>query len=242
MELRQLMSDNERRIFGDCLAKARANRGSGFREKPQSRFGEAHLRFGNAYGVFENFGEPVERMKAGFIVHDLTTLPQSFPRPELSDLPAESILEGSDLWSLSGGFAKFAAAGAAAVAGIMQARAIIVYPLVSPVDLTLPYSQFEFEPASEPMKAPYSETMEGGEMWVQPLVLRGRKLEAYVRWGFEFLFQRDGERLSLRFDGPPAARPVASRNPASLAESASASSLSAQSRTYSGNPNGAVTP
>jgi hypothetical protein len=224
MELRQLKSDHERRIFGECLNNARANRGLGFREKPQSRFGAAHLRFGDVYGVFENFGEPTEQVKAGFIVHDLATLPQSFPKPDLSDLPAHSVIEGSDLWSLSGGLAKYAAAGAAAVAGIMQARAVIVYPLVTPVNLTAPYEQFKFEEASEPLKAPYSETLDGTEMWVQPLILRGEKLEEYIRWGFAFLFHRDGEGLALRFDRPSVSRQPSGIPAAALANAGKANS------------------
>jgi hypothetical protein len=94
------------------------------------------------------------------------------------------------------------------VAGIMQVKAIIVYPLISPVDLTAPYAQFKFAEASERMKAPYSEMLDGAEMWVQPLILRGEKLEAYIRWGFAYLFQPDGERLKLRFERSVGARPA----------------------------------
>jgi hypothetical protein len=209
MELRQLTTDYERRIFGERLARARATRGIAFREKARSRFGMAHLAFGNAYAIFENHRDAAARMVAGFIVHDLATLPQSFPKPDVSDLPPASVIEGSDLWSLSSGVGRIAAGGAAAVAGILQAKAIIVYPLVDPVDLTKPYTQFRFDKACEPFKAPYSETFEEGDMWVQPMILQGEKLAAYVRWGFDFLLQEGSDRLTLRFEKPAAASPPA---------------------------------
>ena len=36
-------------------------------------------------------------------------------------------------------------------------------------------------------------------MWVQPLILEGARLEAYVRAGFEYLFHVFGDRRALRF-------------------------------------------
>jgi hypothetical protein len=215
MELRQLKTEDERQIFSECLSRARATRGAGVREKAQSRSGEALLRFGNVYGIFDNFGEPVQQAKAGFIVHDLATLPQSFPKPDLSDLPAEAIIEAGDLWSLSGGLAKTAAAGAAVVAGIMWARAMIVYPLVNPIDLSGPYVQFRFDKVCEPILNPYGQALDGRPLWVQPMILDGEKLEAYIRWGFRSLFMPDGDRLTLRFDKPVASRPPAAEIPAS---------------------------
>jgi len=232
MELRQLTTDYERRTFGECLARARATRGIAFREKPRSRFGMAHLAFGNAYAIFENHRDAAARMVAGFIVHDLVTLPQSFPKPDVSDLPPASVIEGSDLWSLSSGVGRIAAGGAAAVAGILQAKAIIVYPLVDPVDLTTPYTQFRFDKAGEPLKAPYSETFEEGDMWVQPMILQGEKLGAYVRWGFDFLLQAGSDRLMLRFDKPAA--------PSPRAVETHASNAGGESR--SDRPNGQVAP
>lgn len=105
MELRKLTTQREREIFGECLATARATRGAGFRERGEARFGLARLTFADAYGLFEHSDDSAENVKAGFIVHDLATLPQSFPKPDLSEFRAGSVIEGSDLWSLSGGLA-----------------------------------------------------------------------------------------------------------------------------------------
>jgi hypothetical protein len=242
MELRQLITDCERRIFGECLAKARATRGVGFRETPESRFAMAHLMFGRVYAIFENDHEPVERMLGGFTVHDLATLPQSFPKPDLTHLPAHAVIEGSELWSLSRGTAGVARRIAPVIAGVLQVKAILLYPMVQPLDQTEPHLQVGFTCASEPMVSPYAQTLEGGPVWVQPMILQGEKLEAYVRWGFQSLFMSGGDRLTLRFDKPGVSRPAADRTQVSIAESASAASLPAEMLTHAEKTSGAVAP
>src|SRR5437660_307585 len=101
MELRQMVTDREREVFTRCLAEARTTRGIGFHETARSRIGKAHLQLGDLYALFEGENEPLEQMKAGFAMHDLATLPQSYPKPDLTHLPPESVLEGGELWSLS---------------------------------------------------------------------------------------------------------------------------------------------
>ena len=188
MELRQLCTQNERQIFAECLAQARATRGLAAREVARSRLGDAHLSFGNVYAIFDKPDDPTEAMLGGFIIHDLATLPQSFPRPDLSHLPARYVLEGSELWSLSTGVGRAAAAAAAAVTGLLQAKAVLVYPVVRPLDLTPRYSKFHFVNAGEPIVNPYGEATDGGEIWVQPMLLTGAPLEAYVKFGLDAMF------------------------------------------------------
>jgi hypothetical protein len=200
MELRQLTTDHERQTFGKCLTEARATRGLGFRETSQSQLGRLHLMFGNLYAIFEDESDPVERMLGGFIMHDLASFPQSFPRPELGHLPPRSVIEGSELWSLSNGMARIAAGAAAAVAGLLQSKAIVLYPILKPVDLGGPYAKLGFVKACEPVRWPYAETIDGGEIWVQPLIIEGEALERYVRSGFDFLFRSEGNRRTLHFD------------------------------------------
>ncbi|HVA81728.1 MAG TPA: hypothetical protein VNF29_12450 [Candidatus Binataceae bacterium] len=161
--------------------------------------------FGNVYGIFENEDEPLERMVGGFIVHDLATLPQSYPKPDVSHLPPHQVIEAGELWSLSKGIARFAAVATAIIAGAAQAKAIIVYPIVKPIDRAAFYKQVNFVSACPPVKFPYGETTDGGEIWVQPMILEGAKLEEYIRSGFEFLFKNREGRQVLRFDRPPAA-------------------------------------
>lgn len=203
MELRELITESERQIFAKCLAEARSTRGAGFKETARSCLGKAHLAFGYLYALFENEYDPPERMLAGFGMHDLGTLPQSYPTPNMSHLPAHAVFEGTELWSLSRGVAPIAASAAAAVAGIMQAKAILVYPICKPFDLSTPYARFHFKPC-DPVKFPYGQTNEGEEIWVRPMVLEGDKLEDYIRAGFDFLFRGrpDHEGLQFRIKSP----------------------------------------
>jgi hypothetical protein len=207
MELRQLTTENERRIFAECLTKARATRNSGFKECARSHLGRAHLAFGNLYALYECEMDPAERMLAGFVLHDLGTLPQSYPKPDVSHLPPHSVLEGGELWSLSPGAGRIARYVGAAVAGMLQAKAILLYSLLRPIDLTASYAQLGFVNACEPVKWPYVETLDGGEVWIQPLILEGARLEAYVRAGFEYLFRVSGERRVLKLNVDLPVRP-----------------------------------
>lgn len=202
MELRQLSTDRERQIFASCLEKARATRGLGFREKAHSQVGKAHLMFGNLYALFEDSGEPAERMVAGFILHDLATLPQSHPKPDVSHLPPRLVIEGGELWSLSHGAGRVARAVGAAVAGILQARAILLYSVYSPMDLTPGYKSLGFVEACEPVLWPYVETLDGGDVWIQPLILQDHGLEEYIRAGFDYLFKTSTHTHAFRFDRP----------------------------------------
>ncbi len=213
MEIRRLTSEYERQVFAKCLSEARSTRGIGWKETLSSELGRAHILLGNLYALFENEGEPADRMVAGFIAHSLASFPQTLPKPDLSHLPARSIVEGSELWSLSKGMGRIAQHVSAAVAGILQAKAIVVYPMITPADLTTPYLQLGFIHASEPVLWPYAETIDGGEIFVQPLVLEGAKLEAYIRAGFDFLFNSAGS--ALRFS-----KPFAQRAPQPEAEAA----------------------
>jgi hypothetical protein len=207
MELRQLTSENERRVFAKCLAEARATHGLGFKETARSQLGRAHLAFGNLYALFENEGDPVDLMRAGFILHDLASFPQSYPKPDVSRFPSHSVLEGGELWSLSPGMGRVARNVGAAVAGLLQPKAILLYSLYKPIDLTASYAQLGFVNACEPVKWPYIASLDGGEMWVQPLILEGARLEAYIRSGFDYLFHMSGNRRAIRFNVDLPARP-----------------------------------
>ncbi|HXW85063.1 MAG TPA: hypothetical protein VEJ86_11700, partial [Candidatus Binataceae bacterium] len=135
MELRQLRSETDRQMFAKRLAEARATRGFGFKDCTGARLGDAHLTFGDLYAIYEDESSPAETMQAGFAVHNLATLPQSYPQPDLTHIPPQYVLEGGELWSLSPGAGRIARLVAAAIAGIMQARAILIYAIAEPVDI-----------------------------------------------------------------------------------------------------------
>jgi hypothetical protein len=202
MELRQLTTGYEREVFAKCVAEARATRGIGYRDTTRSQLGKVHLAFGGLYALFENDREPVEQMRAGFRLNDLATLPQSYPKPDVSHLPARSVLEGGELWSLSRGAGRVASRAAGAVAGMLQARAVIIHAVVKPMDLTGFYAQLNFVNAGEPVEWPFAETTDGGKLWVQPMIAEGDGLEAWIRLGFELLFQASDSRRVLRFESP----------------------------------------
>lgn len=61
MELRQLTTESERRIFGQRMEEARAKRGVGFRETRRSNVGRIHLEYGLLYGLFEHDEDPPSR-------------------------------------------------------------------------------------------------------------------------------------------------------------------------------------
>jgi hypothetical protein len=208
MQLRQMISSAERQIFAGCLEKARASRGVGFRETPRSRLGQIHLMFGDLYALFQNENDSAEQMVGGFIVHDLATLPQSHPEPRLSHLRPGSIIEGGELWSLSRGVFAMARRLAPVIAGIMRAEAVLVYPMLRPVDLTGPHRELNFVDACEPVKWPWLETVDGSEIWSQPLILQGAALDNYVREGFELLFRGTDGRWSIPFEASIGKRPL----------------------------------
>lgn len=244
MELRQLIADNERQIFATRLAEARATRGIGFRELSGSVLGKLHIQFGNLYAIFDDEGAPAEQMVGGFITHNLATFPQSNPKPDVSHLPPRYVLEGGELWSLSRGAGRIAHHVAAAVAGLLQAKAIIVYPMIDPVDLTTPHLQLGFVPACERVKWPFLETNDGREIWAQPLILEGERLDRYIGAGFDFLFHANaGERPMLRFD-----RTIATQGPghkaapeiAKTEEPEPSTSIAAATRSDSEERNGAT--
>ena len=66
MELRQLTTESERRIFGERMEEARAKRGAGFRETRRSSLGKIHLEYGLLYGLFEHDDDLPEEMMSGF--------------------------------------------------------------------------------------------------------------------------------------------------------------------------------
>jgi hypothetical protein len=199
MELRQLTTELERQGYAQLLAQARATRGRGFREKEGSCNGRAHMLLGDMFGLFESEAALLDEMRAGFIVHSAASFPLSYPKPDLTHLAPESVIEGSELWSLTPGCGRVAKLVAGAVVGIMRAKAMVLYSLVKPIDLTRYYYEDGFVNACEPVPWPYVETLDGEMMWVQPLILEGAALERYIGAGFELLFRSISSPRTLRF-------------------------------------------
>jgi hypothetical protein len=211
MELRQLTTESERRVFGERMEEARAKRGSHYRETRRSNIGKIHLEYGLLYGLFEHDDDSPEQMMSGFVMHDLASFPQSYPRPDLSHLPARSVLECGELWSFAKGAGLVARRGATILAGLMQIQAFLVYPTVKPWDQSASYAQSNFVKVGEPIVWPYCETTDGGELWVQPMVLEGEPLAKLLHHVFALGFATRDSMRRIRFDNPFPIEPTLSR-------------------------------
>ncbi|MHB8383337.1 MAG: hypothetical protein ACYDC3_13490 [Candidatus Binataceae bacterium] len=211
MELRLLSTENERRVFAERMDGARAKRGVGFCENPHSLLARIHLTFGQLYGLFEHANEPVERMMSGFRMHDLGAIPQSFPRPDMTHLPARTVFECGELWSFSKGAGVLARRGAMIVAGLRGARAILVYPVVHPVDTTRSYIETKFQKVGEPVWFEFGQTLDGGKLFVQPMVLEGETLQELTRKVFALGFETRENHTIIRFENPIALKPSLDR-------------------------------
>jgi len=211
MELRLLQTEAERRIFAQRMDEARAKRGIGFTETSRSVLGRVHLAFGELYGLFEEDGEPTERMMSGFVMHDLETFPQSYPKPDLTHYPAWSVIECGELWSFSKGAGLLARRGSAIIAGLRQVRAILVYPIAKPWDGTVSYTETKFVKPCPAVEFPYGQTLEGAKIWVQPMVLEGEPLQNLVRKVFELGFETLNRHSIIRFPNPLSIQPSLDR-------------------------------
>jgi len=199
MELRLLTTETERKIFAARTEQIRAKHGVGFKERQRSRLAKIHLTFGNLYALFENDGDPAERMIAGLVMHDLEMFPQTCPQPDLSHLAPRSVIEISELWSRAIGAGALARAGAAIMAGLLDAKAILAYLGVKPFDGTPFYRAAGFVEAGEPVEYPYLETLKGEAIWAQPMILGGETLTKLTRVFSQLIIETNEDHSVLRF-------------------------------------------
>ncbi|HVN90849.1 MAG TPA: hypothetical protein VMT61_13620 [Candidatus Binataceae bacterium] len=187
MELRLLSSPEERRAFAHNLVETRLTKGAGFAETARSSIGEAHLAFGRLYGLYDDESDNPEDMLSGFVLHDLASFPQSYPKPDLTYLPPESVIECGELWAKAPGSARLIRQAAWILAS-QKVQAILLYPLLKPWNLSTFYNN-GFERVGEPIEWPYIRTLEGQKMFVQAMVSEGQNLNQLVaeasQWGFE---------------------------------------------------------
>ncbi len=211
MELRQLTTEGERRIFSERMEEARAKKGARYRETGRSKVGKIHLEYGLLYGLFEHDDGLPEEMMSGLLMHDLASFPQSVSRPDLSHLPPRSVMEGGELWSYAKGAGLLAQHGALILAGLMQIRALLVYPTLKPSDQTATYARSNFVKAGDPILWPYCELVDGGGIWAQAMVLEGEALANVVEAVFARGFTTSDSIRKIRFDNPFPVQPTLSR-------------------------------
>ncbi|MGA2409122.1 MAG: hypothetical protein ABSG46_01885 [Candidatus Binataceae bacterium] len=200
MELRLLASETERDCFAHRLREVRAMRGAGFTETARSRTGEVHLKFASLYGLFDD-RTPGAGMLGGFAMHDLAMFGQSFPRPDLTHLPPESVFECGELWALAAGAAPILRHAGWILAGELQAAALLLYPIFKPWNLSGAYDK-GFERMGEPVEWPYARTLGGGKIWVQPMVSQGEALQSIINSAKAYSYQVMDNGDRIRFTTP----------------------------------------
>jgi hypothetical protein len=221
LELRILKTQAERREFAHRMVCARAGKGAGFSETEQSVLGEIHLNYGEVCALYDEDGPEPDEMLAGFVIHNLAMFPQSYPRPDLTHLPPESVYECGELWALAPGAARLARHAGYILSGIRGAQAILVYVALKPRDTTFLYKTFAR--AGAPIPWHYVTSLDGTPHWAQPMVLEGAALEMTVNVATAVCFESfDGETLKFRNPFPivPKLRRIPLRVPAPVIHAA----------------------
>ena len=197
MQLRILTTQAERREFADRMVRARAGKGLGFVETPQSVLGEIHLNYGEVCGLYNEEGPEPEEMLAGFVIHNLAMFPQSYPRPDLTHLPPEHVYECGELWALAPGAARLARHAGYILAGLRRAQAILVYVMLKPRDTSSLYKTFTR--MGSPIQWHYVRAVDGTQAWGQAMVLEGLALEMTVNVATAVSFESyDNQTLQFR--------------------------------------------
>ncbi len=161
--------------------------------------GEIHLTYGQVWALFDEDGPAPQEMLGGFIIHNLAMFPQSYPRPDLTYLPPETVWECGELWALAAGAARLARHAGYILAGLREAKAILVYVALKPRDTTSLYKTFSR--AGEPVPWHYVRSLDGTAHWAQPMVLEGLALEMTAQVATAVSFESYDERC-LQFRNP----------------------------------------
>jgi hypothetical protein len=136
-------------------------------------------------------------MLGGFVIHNLAMFPQSYPRPDLTHLPPESVYECGELWALAPGAARLARHAGYILAGVRRAQAILVYVMLKPRDTSSLYKTFTR--VGDPIQWHYVRAMDGTPAWGQAMVLEGLALEMTVNIAAALSFESfDGQTLQFR--------------------------------------------
>jgi len=198
MELRLLETDAERKTYRAGMLEARAAKGGKFRETTRSRVSEIQLTFARLYGVYDE-ADP-NHLLGGFSIHCLNEFSQSFPIPNLGHLRPSGVYEAGQLWALSHEAALAMRKGSMILLGLLQAQALLIYPIIIPRDISLFYKVFRR--VGPPFELPFAETVTGDKVYMQAMLLEGDDLRQQVdhasRDGFE---TRRGHSL-LKFTAP----------------------------------------
>jgi hypothetical protein len=198
MELRLLETDGERNMYRAGMVEARATRGGKFRETARSRVSEIQLTFARLYGVYDEV-EP-DRLLGGFSIHCLNEFSQSFPIPNLTHLPPSGVYEAGQLWTLTHEATLALRKGTLILLGLLQAQALLIYPLIIPRDISQFYKMFKRVGA--PFELPFAETVTGDKVYMQAMLLEGDELRRQVELASRDGFETRRGHSRMRFAAP----------------------------------------
>jgi hypothetical protein len=201
MEARLLLTETDKRLFASNLVKTRTMKGAGFSETKRSHVGEAHLAFGQLYGIYDEQGPAPDEMFAGFVLHDLSTFPQSYPKPDLTHFPPETVFECGELWASTAGGAHVARQAIWILLGVFGAKALVAYPIFKPWNLTLAYRR-NFAHVEEPIEWPYACTNDGDKIFVKAIVSENDNLRHLIEEGTQYGFEIYRNAEVVRFHSP----------------------------------------
>lgn len=180
MEIRVLVSPEERQLFSSRVSQARARAGSGYRGVSRGPVdNEERLKAATLLGLFSKPDDPIEAMLAGMSIHDLQTFPQSCAEPDLSNLPPGSTFECGDHWALTRGAGMQMWRAAAIHIAHRKPAAVLAYLAVSPAAHAGFYTAMGFRPVGKVQPYQYLETSEGNPI-VQGMVLDGEPLRKLI--------------------------------------------------------------
>ena len=196
MELRLLKTDTERTRFRAGMLEARETRGGKFRETASSRVSEIRLAFARLYGVVDEANP--NQLLGGFSIHCLNEFSQSYPIPNLSHLPPSTVYEAGQLWTVSHEAAQALRKGSIILLGLLQAQALLIYPLIIPRDLSPLFRAFKR--VGPPLELPFAETLKGEKVYMQAMLLEGGDLRRQVQLASDGGFETRDGHSSIRFD------------------------------------------
>jgi hypothetical protein len=198
MELRLLETDAERNAYRAGMMEARASKGGRFRETTRSRVSEIQLTFARLYGIFDESNP--DRLLGGFSIHCLNEFSQSFPIPNLNHLPPSGVYEAGQLWALSHEAALALRKGSMILVGLLQAQALLIYPLIIPRDISQFYKVFKR--VGPPFELAFAETVTGDKVYMQAMLLEGDELRRQVELASADGFETRRSHALLKFTGP----------------------------------------
>src|SRR5215467_11958205 len=134
VELKLLRTDIERDRFRSGMLKMREARGGKFKETATSRVSEIQLSFARLYAIVDS--DDTSCLLGGFSIHCLNEFSQSFPVPNLSHLAPSTVYEAGQLWAFSHEAAQALRRGSMILLGLLQAQALLIYPLIIPRDVS----------------------------------------------------------------------------------------------------------